>query len=233
MKKIIVYILACLILFSSCSSDSSSESEKSKNVLESSFENEASDGSESSSEEESKEEFEDSSEITTSPKDPIIDGVPTKIIDYLKDNGLLLKFGEDENSLLTKAELAANSVFVSGFYANFDYYYSLGDYSDIERFSDESKFAEIAVNQGYLRKGESDAFCGENTVSYEDVIRSYLYVLGYREYADEIGYMEIAASIGLSEHIDSEKKADDSVSWGEYAQITYNAFHISIVQCIE
>ncbi len=165
-------------------------------------------------------------------KNPSLDNSPTAIFNYLKNNSYILKYGSVD-SKVTRGEFAANAVFYSGFYEYFNYYYPLGDYSDMDRFSEESKFAEIAVNQGYMKKPENGIFSANESITYEEVMRGYLYILGYREYADKVGVMPLASALKLNEHISSSKARTDSITYGEFSQITYNAFYIPLVQCIE
>ncbi len=165
-------------------------------------------------------------------KDMSIDNSPEDILNYLNNKKYLLK-SASATTVVSRIDFATNIVLHSGFYSNFAYYYPAGAYSEFGRFTDNAKFAEIAVNQGYMLKPSGKTFHPNDGITYEEVIRGYLYVLGYREYADSKGYLKLAGNIGLTDNISRVKSLNDTVTYGEYAQIVYNALHLSIVQCIE
>ncbi len=233
MKKIAFLILSFALLLTSCGGNDAGEKASSAVETQSIAEESSQIVSEEASEEVSSElsiiEVEDENPPV---KDAGIDGNTEKAFEYLKNENLLVYSDVAADKTVTRLEFAANIAYYSGFLLNFDYYYCHNDYSDFAEFSDEMKYAEIAVNQGFMVKPEGDAFGKDENVTYSDVIRGFLYVLGYREYADVNGYIPLAKTIGLNQHIE-DKTLEDGVTYGEFAQIAYNAFHLPIVQCVE
>ena len=234
MKKILFLILSAALLLTSCGGNNAGEktssSEDAQNTSKDSSEAVSEETSEGVSEEELPIiEIEDENPPV---KDAGIDGNQEKAFEYLKNEKLLIYSDVTADKTVTRLEFAANIAYYSGFLLNFDYYYCHNDYEDFTDFSDEMKYAEIAVNQGFMVKPEGDTFGKDENITYSDVIRGFLYVLGYREYADVKGYVPLAKTIGLNQHVE-DKTLEDSVTYGEFAQIAYNAFHLPIVQCVE
>ena len=166
--------------------------------------------------------------------------------DPLSDDGngsaILTRLINDKTIKNTKAapadkvkrlEFARDISYLSGFGANKGVYICQNDYSDIDGHTDSMKFAEIAVNQGYMLIPESDEFKPDSSVTYGEVLRGLLYALGYREYADEKGVAKLSAEIGLSDYIDLSKRNSSTLTYAEYAQVVSNALRLKLVQCIE
>ncbi len=133
---------------------------------------------------------------------------------------------------VTRGAFAYDSIFYSGFSAQQTVYICQNVYTDMDVHSPEMRRAEIAVNQGYMLKPAGKEFKPNDPVTYGEVLRGLLYVLGYREYADKYGVAKLAAETGLSNCIDLSKKNSETVTYAEYAQLVSNALRQTLVVCV-
>ena len=137
------------------------------------------------------------------------------------------------SSLLDRASFSKDIVRYSGFAQQQQFYICQNDYTDMAAYSEDMKFAEIAVNQGFMLRPRSSEFKPGEPVKYGEVLRGLLYALGYRDYADKNGVAKIAAEVGVSDYLDLSKKNSDTVTYAEYAQLVSNALKLDLVLCIE
>ncbi len=127
---------------------------------------------------------------------------------------------------------AYDIIYYAGFTAQQAIYICMNDYTDMDPYSAEMRRAEIAVNQGYMLKPATTEFKPDGDITYGEVLRGLLYVLGYREYADKYGVAKLASEIGLSNYIDLSKKNSENVTYAEYAQVVSNALRQTLVVCV-
>lgn len=176
---------------------------------------------------------EDLSGMNTS-KDPLPDdGNGEAIFERLKSEQLFGNENAEASALLDRGSFAYDIVKYSGFAKREHYYICQNDYTDLSAYSKEMKFAETAVNQGFMLKPLSAEFKPDQPVTYGEVLRGLLYALGYRDYADKNGVAKIAAEAGVSDYMDLSKKNSDTVTYAEYAQLVSNTLKLDLVLCIE
>ncbi|MBO4325752.1 MAG: hypothetical protein J5950_00590 [Clostridia bacterium] len=176
---------------------------------------------------------EDLSGMNTSENPLEDDGDGAAILTRLLGGKLLKNTSASPDAQVLRKEFAYDVIYWSGFAAQQKSYICANDYNDIEKFSDDMKHAEIAVNQGYMLRCLDGNFKPDEPVTYGEVLRGTLYALGYRKYADKFGVAKLAAETGLSNYIDLAKKNSETVTYAEYAQVVSNAMRMNIVQCIE
>lgn len=133
---------------------------------------------------------------------------------------------------VSRSAFAYDVIFYAGFTPQQAIYICMNDYTDMDKFSAEMRRAEIAVNQGYMLKPAGTEFKPDGDITYGEVLRGLLYVLGYREYADKYGVAKLAAEIGLSNYIDLSKKNSETVTYSEYVQLVSNALRQTLVVCV-
>ncbi len=161
------------------------------------------------------------------------DGNGDAIFERLRSGSYFGNENAKAADLLDRASFARDIVKYSGFAQREHYYICQNDYSDMTAYSQEMKFAEIAVNQGFMIRPASDKFMPDLPVTYGEVLRGLLYALGYRDYADKNGVAKTAAEAGVSDYIDLAKKNSDNVTYSEYAQLLSNTLKLDLVLCIE
>ena len=161
------------------------------------------------------------------------DGNGEAIFARLKSGSYFGNENAEASALLDRASFAKDIVKYSGFAQRERYYICQNDYKDMTAFSQEMKFAEIAVNQGFMIKPVSREFRPAEPVTYGEVLRGLLYALGYRDYADKNGVAKVASEVGVSDYIDLSKKNSENVTYAEYAQLLSNTLKLDLVLCIE
>lgn len=137
------------------------------------------------------------------------------------------------NDTVDRGSYAYDIAYCGGFLMLQAIYVCENDYTDMEAYSAEMRRAEIAVNQGFMLKPDTTEFKPNDPITYGEVLRGFLYVLGYREYADSVGVAKLSAEIGLSNYIDLAKKNSSTVTYAELAQVASNALELQLVQCVE
>ena len=166
--------------------------------------------------------------------DPLSDdGDGAAILTRLKKDNVIRSSAANPEDKLLKIKFAEDIVYLSGFGSNINNYICQNDYSDLAVHSNRMKYAEIAVNQGFMLIPDTTEFGIETPVTYGEVLRGLLYALGYRRYADESGVAKLSAEIGLSNYIVLSKKNSETLTYAEYAQVVSNALRLNLVQCIE
>jgi len=136
------------------------------------------------------------------------------------------------NDNVSRGAFAYDSIFYAGFATQQAIYICRNVYTDMDNHSAEMRRAEIAVNQGYMLKPAGTEFKPNDPVTYGEVLRGLLYVLGYREYADKYGVAKLAAEVGLSNYLDLSKKNSETITYAEYAQLVSNALRQTLVVCV-
>ncbi len=176
---------------------------------------------------------EDLTGMNTSDNSLDDDGNGGAIFDRLKSGSYFGNENAAAADLLDRASFAKDIVKYSGFAQREHYYICQNDYSDLTPYSQEMKFAEIAVNQGFMIKPAAGKFRPAEPVTYGEVLRGLLYALGYRDYADKNGVAKVAAEAGVSDYMDLSKKNSDTLTYAEYAQLLSNTLKLDLVLCIE
>ena len=161
------------------------------------------------------------------------DGNKEAIFERLKAGSYFGAEDAEASALLDRASFAKDIVKYSGFAQREKFYICQNDYTDLTEYSQEMKFAEIAVNQGFMLKPATSEFQPDQPVTYGEVLRGLLYALGYRAYADKNGVAKVAAEAGVSDYMDLAKKNSDTVTYAEYAQLLSNTLKLDLVLCIE
>ena len=161
------------------------------------------------------------------------DGNGTAIFERLRDGSYFGNENVEASALLDRGSFAKDIVKYSGFAQREHYYICHNDYTDITAYSQEMKYAEIAVNQGFMLRPAESEFKPDQPVTYGEVLRGLLYALGYRDYADKNGVAKTAADAGVSDYLDLSKKNSDTVTYAEYAQLLSNTLKLDLVLCIE
>lgn len=161
------------------------------------------------------------------------DGNGAAIFERLKAGSYFGNENAEASALLDRGSFSKDIVKYSGFAQRERYYICENDYTDLTAYSDEMKFAEIAVNQGFMLKPSASEFKPDQPVTYGEVLRGLLYALGYREYADKNGVAKVASDAGVSDYIDLSKKNSENVTYAEYAQLLSNTLKLDLVLCIE
>ena len=161
------------------------------------------------------------------------DGNGAAILTRLKTEKAIKNTSAKPEDTLTRIKFAEDITYLSGFGLNISSYICQNDYSDIREYSSKMKYAEVAVNQGYMLIPEGTEFSPDSAVTYGEVLRGLLYALGYREYADDYGVAKLAAKTGVSNYINLSKKNSETLTYAEYAQVVSNALRQKLVQCIE
>ena len=161
------------------------------------------------------------------------DGNSEAIFQRLKSGSYFGNEGAEASALLDRASFAKDITKYSGFAQREHYYICQNDYTDMTAYSQEMKYAEIAVNQGFMIKPASAEFRPAEPVTYGEVLRGLLYALGYRDYADKNGVAKVAAEAGVSDYMDLSKKNSENVTYAEYAQLLSNTLKLELVLCIE
>ena len=176
---------------------------------------------------------EDLSGMNTSDDPLPDDGDGEAIFERLKADSCFENENAESSALLDRISFAKDVVKYSGFAQREHYYICQNDYTDMTAYSQEMKFAEIAVNQGFMLRPASSEFKPDQPVTYGEVLRGLLYALGYRDYADKNGVAKTAADAGVSDYLDLSKKNSDNVTYAEYAQLLSNTLKLDLVLCIE
>ena len=167
-------------------------------------------------------------------EDPLPDdGNGEAIFERLKADSYFGNENAEASALLDRGSFAKDIVKYSGFAQRQHYYICQNDYTDMTAYSQEMKFAEIAVNQGFMLRPASPEFKPGRPVTYGEVLRGLLYALGYRDYADKNGVAKVAAEAGVSDYMDLSKKNSDTVTYAEYAQLLSNTLKLDLVLCVE
>ncbi len=161
------------------------------------------------------------------------DGDGEAIFNRLRAGSYFGGDGAEASDLLDRVSFAKDIVRYSGFAERERYYICQNDYSDMTAYSQEMKFAEIAVNQGFMIRPASNKFRPNEPVTYGEVLRGLLYALGYRDYADKNGVAKVAAEAGVSDYMDLSKKNSENITYAEYAQLLSNTLKLDLVLCIE
>ena len=176
---------------------------------------------------------EDLSGMNTSDHPLEDDGDGAAIFERLKSGSYFGNENAEASVLLERSYFAEDIVRYAGFAQRERYYICQNDYSDLTAYSQEMKFAEIAVNQGFMLRPASSEFKPDEPVTYGEVLRGLLYALGYRDYADKNGVAKTAADVGVSDYMDLSKKNSENVTYAEYAQLLSNTLKLELVLCIE
>lgn len=161
------------------------------------------------------------------------DGNGEAIFERLKAGAYFGNENAEASALLDRASFAKDIVKYSGFAEREHFYICQNDYKDMAAYSQEMKFAEIAVNQGLMIRPAANEFRPDQPLTYGEALRGLLYALGYREYADKNGVAKVAAEAGVSDYMDLSKKNSDTVTYAEYAQLLSNTLKLDLVLCIE
>ena len=161
------------------------------------------------------------------------DGNGEAIFNRLKSGSYFGNENAEASALLDRVSFAADIVKYSGFAQREHYYICQNDYTDMTAYSQEMKFAEIAVNQGFMIRPAKSEFRPSEPVTYGEVLRGLLYALGYRDYADKNGVAKVASEVGVSDYMDLSKKNSENVTYAEYAQLLSNTLKLDLVLCVE
>ncbi len=161
------------------------------------------------------------------------DGNGEAIFERLMKGEYLKNPDAKSSDLVDRVSFAYDAICYSGFSLQQAAYIAENVYTDMENFSANMRRAEIAVNQGFMLRPAGTEFKPYEPITYGEVLRGLLYVLGYREYADKYGVAKLAAEVGLSNYLDLSKKNSDTLTYAEYAQLVSNALRMTLVQCIK
>ena len=161
------------------------------------------------------------------------DGNKEAVFERLKSESYFGNENAEASALLDRASFAKDIVKYSGFAQRLHYYICQNDYTDLTAYSDAMKYAEIAVNQGFMLRPSSSEFKPDQPVTYGEVLRGLLYALGYRDYADKNGVAKVASEAGVSDYMDLAKKNSETLTYAEYAQVLSNTLKLDLVLCIE
>lgn len=161
------------------------------------------------------------------------DGNGAAIFERLRSESLFNNPDAAPEVVLDRISFARDVVTYGGFAHQLYYYLCRNDYGDIADYSKDMKYAELAVNQRFMLTPADGKFLPEAPVTYGEVLRGLLYVLGYRDHADVNGVAKTAAEVGLSDYIDLAKKNSENVTYAEYAQLVSNALKLDLVLCVE
>ena len=109
-------------------------------------------------------------------EDPLPDdGNGEAIFERLKADSYFGNENAEASALLDRGSFAKDIVKYSGFAQRQHYYICQNDYTDMTAYSQEMKFAEIAVNQGFMLRPASPEFKPGRPVTDGEVLRGLLY----------------------------------------------------------
>ena len=166
-------------------------------------------------------------------KDPAEDdGNGEAILARLIKESMIKNADAKASNNVTRIDFAYDITYCTGFMAQQGAYICENKYTDMDRYSSEMKRAEIAVNQGFMNKVEGTEFKPNAPITYGEVLRGFLYAVGYRKYADLYGVAKLASETGLSDYMDLSKPNSSTLTYAEYAQVMSNALRMVLVQSV-
>lgn len=143
-----------------------------------------------------------------------------------KDN----QFKPDDK--MTRAELTTVISSLLGIYSNEQVQESEAKFYDVPNWHWAASSVYAVESMGIIKGYNDGSFKPEQDVTYDQILKMFIHILGYESYAYlkggyPAGYLIVANEKGITRNVAS--KGDEGLTRGKVAQIIYNCLHAEVI----